>query len=86
MMRSVLDFNPMRRFAAHVSKGLMKMPSGRPRRSRSRLALRIDNGRSHLAPTANTSKAQRIEIGDTVDAQDDGLAIDNGLLASVPQL
>jgi hypothetical protein len=43
-----------------VSKGLMKIPSGWLRRSRSRLALRIDNGSCRTSPpsTVSTLNAQ----------------------------
>jgi len=42
------------------SKGLMNIPSGRPRRSRARLALRIESGRRRRSSPsiASTSKAQ----------------------------
>lgn len=45
---------------APVSNGLIKIPSGLPRRSRSRLVLRMESGKARISspPIASTSNAQ----------------------------
>jgi hypothetical protein len=77
---------------APISSGLTKMPSDRLSRRRSRLVLRIDGGGAEIIPSiASTSKAgagdlavalsrvQRVEIGEAVNTEHDGLATDEEL-------
>jgi hypothetical protein len=79
--------------------GLMKIPSGRTRRRRSRCSpcastMADRGGRHHPRPARPTRKAalrrfacrmQRAEIRHAIDAQDHSLAVDHELLAAVLQ-
>ena len=84
---------------APLSNGLMKMPSGGPRRSRSRFVLRVERGRpAQIFPVHRQhvegaeldfvvlfARMQRAEIGHAVDTEDHGLAINDELAAAVLQ-
>lgn len=77
----------------------MKMPSGRRAGSLARLVLRIESGRERISspsPAKHIESVglnlfvvlagmQRVEIRDAVEAEDDGLAIDDELLLPVLQ-